>query len=323
MTNDRPGRGRAIPGVTLPSLSTRVSSVALGIMGFESFDSAAVLLDGFWEADGNLFDTAWIYDEGLVETHLGRWLTSRGVRDDAVVIGKGAHTPLCQPETIGWQLSESLERLQTEHVDVYLLHRDDPDVPVGEFVDAVAAEIAAGRIRGPWGGSNWTMDRMDAAIDYAERRGCPSPQVLSNNFSLAQMVNPIWPGSISAQSAQWRDWLEERGITNLAWSSQSRGFFTDRAGPSRLDDPELVNTWYSDANFERRSRAAELARSRGVEMIHVALAYVLAQPFGSIPLIGPRTIAELNDSLRALDVAISADEAEWLYHGDSGDDAAP
>ena len=111
-----------------------------------------------------------------------------------MVIGKGAHTPLCYPEMIGKQLTQSLDRLQTDHVDIYFMHRDNPDVPVGEFVDAMDREVKAGRIRGPFGGSNWTMQRMDEAIAYAERTGKQKPGALSNNFSLAEMLEPIWAG---------------------------------------------------------------------------------------------------------------------------------
>ena len=101
-------------------------------------------------------------------------------------------------------------------------------------------------------------------------------------------------------------------MPNFAWSSQGRGFFTDRAGRDKRDNEELVRVWYSEKNFGRRDRAIELANRLGKSPIHVALAYVLAQPFPSVPLIGPRTLGELDDSLRALDIALSPDELEWL-----------
>ena len=87
-------------------------------------------------------------------------------------------------------------------------------------------------------------------------------------------------------------------MPNFAWSSQGRGFFTDRAGRDKRDNEELVRVWYSEKNFGRRDRAIELAKKLGKSPIHVALAYVLAQPFPSVPLIGPRTLGELDDSLQ-------------------------
>lgn len=106
--------------------------------------------------------------------------------------------------------------------------------------------------------------------------------------------------------------MTTRQIPNFAWSSQGRRFFTERAGRDRHEDEELVRVWYSDLNFRRRDRAIELAKKRGCSPIHIALAYVIAQPFPVIPLIGPRTVAELEDSLSAIHIALSQDEVRWL-----------
>jgi predicted dehydrogenase/aryl-alcohol dehydrogenase-like predicted oxidoreductase len=297
----------AIPGLPKPA-----SVLALGFEDFRSFSSGAILLDAFFEAGGNLFDTGYVYGGGYTEKLLGEWLKNRGVREQSVVIGKGAHSPLCYPDVIGKQLAQSLDRLQADHVDIYFMHRDNPDVPVGEFVDAMDREVKAGRIRGPFGGSNWTVARMDEAIAYAERTGKQKPGALSNNFSLAEMLVPIWPGCVTASTDEWKAWLTARQMPNFAWSSQARGFFTERAGRDKRDNEEMVRTWYSEQNFQRRDRAIELAQRLGKSPIHVALAYVLAQPFPSVPLIGPRTLDELDDSLRALDISLSKDDLEWL-----------
>ncbi|UVK40360.1 aldo/keto reductase [Mesorhizobium sp. AR10] len=309
--------GTAISKRQIPGLRRPVSLLALGFEDFRSFSSGTILLDAFFEAGGNLFDTGYVYGAGYTEALLGEWLKNRGVREQSVVIGKGAHSPLCYPDVIGKQLAQSLDRLQSDYVDIYFMHRDNPDVPVGEFVDAMDAEAKAGRIRGPFGGSNWTMARMDEAIAYAERTGKQKPGALSNNFSLAEMLEPIWAGCVTSSSDEWKAWLTARQMPNFAWSSQGRGFFTDRAGRDKRDNEELVRVWYSEKNFGRRDRAIELANSLGKAPIHVALAYVLAQPFPSTPLIGPRTLGELEDSLQALDIALSPDQLEWL---DSGSD---
>ncbi|MFO1144036.1 MAG: aldo/keto reductase [Amaricoccus sp.] len=315
------GTPLAKPGATIPHRPVRdlpksASRLALGFEDFPDFASASILLDAFWEKGGNVFDTGWIYAAGRCERVLGEWLKARGTRDGAVVIGKGAHSPLTYPDVIGKQLDETLDRLGTDYVDVYFMHRDNPDVPVGEFVDAMDAEVKAGRIRGPVGGSNWTRERLDAAIDYAKANGKTALGALSNNFSLAEMVDPIWAGCVQASDAPWRAWQTERQLTNFAWSSQARGFFTDAAGRGKIANAEIVRCWYSDANFARRDRAVELAEARGLSPIHVALAYCLAQPFPVLPLIGPRRLVELDDSLRALDLALTPEDARWLESGE-------
>ncbi|MDX3924296.1 MAG: aldo/keto reductase [Shinella sp.] len=305
--------GDRIPRRQIPGLTKPASIVALGFEFFPNFAAASTNLDAFYEAGGNLFDTAYIYGGGKTESIFGDWHTSREVpREEMVLIGKGAHSPSCYPDAIARQLDQSLDRLKTDYVDVYFMHRDNPAVPVGEFVDAMDAEARRGRIRGIFGGSNWTRERMDEAIAYAARNGRMAPGALSNNFSLAEMRDPIWPGCVAASDEEWKRWLAERQIPNFAWSSQGRGFFTERAGRDRYDDEEIVRCWYSERNFERRDRVIELAGRLNRRPIHIALAYAVAQPFPIIPLIGPRTLAELEDSLSALDINLTPEQIKWL-----------
>ncbi len=306
-------KGNSIPKRSIPGISKPASLVTLGFEFFPNFAAASLTLDAFYEAGGNAFDTAYVYGGGKTESIFGNWHTSRNVpREEIVLIGKGAHSPLCYPDVIAKQLDQSLNRLKTDYVDIYFMHRDNTDVPVGEFVDAMDAEVKAGRIRGIFGGSNWTRARFDEAIAYAEKNGKAAPSALSNNFSLAEMLDPIWAGCVAASDDEWKAWLNAKQIPNFAWSSQGRGFFTDRAGRDKRDDEELVRVWYSDRNFGRRDRAIELAQKLGRNPIHIALAYVVAQPFPIIPLIGPRTVAELEDSLSALDIKLTPEQVKWL-----------
>ncbi len=307
----RPLKAGAMRRIDLPGAARPASALAIGAVGVENISQAGMLFDRFFERGGNTFDTAWIYRAGGSDRVLGHWLSSRGVRDEIVLIGKGAHAPLCYPDVIPRQLTESLDRLQTGRLDLYLMHRDNPDIPVGEFVDVLDAEIRAGRI-GSWGGSNWTRERLDEAAAYAKANGKAGPATVSNNFSLAEMIQPVWPGCIAAADDEWKAWLRQRRMPLLAWSSQARGFFTDRAGRDRQQDPELVRCWYGEGNFRRRDRAAELGARRGKSANQVALAYCLHQDFPVLPLIGPLTLEELEDSLQALDIALTPEEVRWL-----------
>ena len=304
-----------IPKRSIPGLGKAASAVALGFEDFKTFASGSILLDAFWEKGGNIFDTAFVYGGGYTEKLFGEWHRNRGTREGAVLIGKGAHSPLCYPDVIAKQLTVSLDRLQTDYVDVYFMHRDNLDVPVGEFVDAMDAEVKKGRIRGPFGGSNWTRERFDEAVAYAERTGKTKPMALSNNFALSEMLVPIWDGCVTSSTDEWKEWLKAKQVTNFSWSSQGRGFFTDRAGRDKTDNEELVRCWYSDKNFARRDRAIELANKLGHSPIHIALAFVLAQDFPSIPLIGPRTLGELDDSLRAFEIKLTPEQVNWLDRG--------
>ncbi|MCC5808632.1 MAG: aldo/keto reductase [Opitutales bacterium] len=304
-------RTPVIPRGAVAGLDKPVSRLVLGVDNQHDGRAADVMFDAFFEHGGNAFDTAFTYLGGQSEVIIGHWMRNRGVRDDVVILDKGAHTPNCFPEKIGEQLAVSLERLQSDFVDIYLMHRDNPAVPVEEFVDALYEQHRLGRLR-VYGGSNWSLERIEAANRYARKRGFPEFAAVSNQFSLARMVDPVWTGCVSASDVESRQWFEATGTALLPWSSQARGFFTDRAGPDKLDDPQLARCWYADDNFERRERALRLAAERGVDGVAVALAYVLHQPFPTFPLIGPRTLGELQGSLRGLGLRLSAAELAWL-----------
>ncbi len=291
-----------------------ISRLLMGCDNQREIAHASVMFDDFVERGGNAFDTAWIYGGGLMERLVGQWLKNRdrsgGLREHVVILGKGAHTPHCNPEAITRQLSESLERLGTSYVDIYMMHRDNPDIPVGEFVDVLNQHHAAGRIHA-FGASNWSLSRVQAANDYARKKGLISFSAISNNFSLARMVQPPWTGCISAADAKSRAWLTQRQMPLLSWSSQARGFFV-RGNPDFHDDPEMERCWYAPDNFERLARAQQLAQQYGVPTISIALAYVLSQPFPTFALIGPRLLSETRTSLQGLDVELTADEVRWL-----------
>ena len=295
----------------IPHLAKPVARLIMGCDNQTTMPHGAAVWDDYFERGGNAFDTAYVYGGGLQEKLLGQWIKNRGLREEVVVIAKGAHTPFCTPEGLTEQLHESLGRLQTPYADIYMLHRDNLEVPVGQFVEVLNEHVRAGRIRA-FGGSNWSLARVAAANRYAARKGRQGFSVVSNNFSLARMVDPVWAGCISAADKASRRWLRKHQLPLLAWSSQARGFFTDRAGRDKLDDEQLVRCWYADDNFARRERAYELAERKGVPAIAIAAAYVLTQPFPMFALIGPRIISETVSSLVCLGVTLTPKEAAWL-----------
>ncbi|MBW4041984.1 MAG: Gfo/Idh/MocA family oxidoreductase [Acidobacteria bacterium] len=294
----------------IPGVGKRMSRLVMGCDNQPDLTHASALFDHFVEHGGNAFDTAWQYGRGAYETRLGRWIANRGIREDLVIITKGAHTPHCDPESLSSQLLESLDRQGTGYADIYLMHRDNPDVPVGEFVDVMDEHRRAGRIRA-YGVSNWSLQRFDEANAYARANGRFELGVLSNHFGLAEAYDVPWAGCRHVTDPASKRWLEERQVPLLPWSSQARGFFA-RARPDFHGDAELVRCYYSDDNFERLRRAQQLGGELGVPATAVALAYVLAQPFPTFPLFGPRSIAEARSSMQGLTVELSPEQVAWL-----------
>jgi aryl-alcohol dehydrogenase-like predicted oxidoreductase len=289
-----------------------VSRLVIGAMGHTQpyLPYESVLFDEFFMRGGYCFDTAHIYGEGQSEQILGRWIKNRGVRKDVIILDKGAHTPDCYPEALTSQLMESLDRLQTDYVDIYMMHRDNPEIPVGEFIEVLNEHQRAGRIR-VFGVSNWTLARVEEANAYARAKGLNGIAAVSNNFSLARMVEPVWPGCLAASDPESRAWFTRTQMPLMAWSSQARGFFVN-GNPDNLADASLVSSWYSEDNFQRLARVRELAAKRGVLPTNVALAYVLCQPFPTFALVGPQALAETRTALPALTVDLTPAELRWL-----------
>jgi len=318
-----PATNRILPGV-LPASAPRVpvthidgvanpvSRLIIGCDNRNTLGEGAIVWDAWWEAGGTTFDTGFVYGGGLHEKVLGDWLKTRGLQKDAVVIAKGAHSPYCLPGAIEAQLTISLDRLGLDHAPIYIMHRDNPAVPVGEFVDALNRLRAAGRI-GIFGGSNWSPARIAEANAYAAARGLQGFTLLNNNLSLAVMERPVWPGCISSNDPATLATLRQGGLVHLSWSSQARGYFLPEPLRNRLPADTAPETCFgSPANAERRRRAEQLAAEKGVSAHNIATAWVLSQPFPSLALIGPRSPGEILSTLPGATLALTGAEVLWL-----------
>jgi aryl-alcohol dehydrogenase-like predicted oxidoreductase len=290
-----------------------VSRIVMGTMVYrpDNLPYACAMLDHFVELGGNCIDTAYVYG---TEATIGQWMKLRGNRAEIVLIGKGAHTPECYPEALGRQLKQTLERLQTNYLDLYLMHRDNPEIPVGEFVACLNEHLRAGRVRA-FGGSNWSIERLQAANAYAQAHGLTGFAASSPNLALAAWNEPMWAGCVAASDAASRAWYAQTQMPLFAWSSQASGMLTGRYRPEDSTNPalaSLVRTWFNADNFQRLERARQLAAQKGVTSTQIGLAWVLCQPFPVYALIGPRSIEETRTSVGALKVTLTPDEIRWL-----------
>ena len=307
-----PAGAPRIPAAEIAGTDAPISRLIMGCDNRDSLAQGAPVWDAFMQAGGNSFDTAFVYGNGLHEEVFGQWIKARGVEKEVQVIAKGAHSPYCFPDIISAQLDMSLDRLGLDHAAIYILHRDNPDVPVSEFIDALNRERDAGRI-GIFGGSNWSVERLLEANDYAAQNGLEPFRILNNNLSLAVMEKEIWPGCISSNNPTTRDGLRANGLAHISWSSQARGYFLPAALRGRLPAEIGPDRCFgSPANEERRRRAEALAAQLNVSAHNIATAWVLAQPFASFAVIGPRSPGELVSTLPALDISLSEKDVAWL-----------
>ena len=307
----------SLPTLSIPGLDKELSRIVFGCDNQSDTNHAFAMFDHFYSKGGNVFDTAYIYNNGKSDFYLGSWMESRNLRDEVVVLGKGAHTPDCMPEKIRPQLEETLSRMSTSYLDIYCLHRDNESLPIEGFIDTLNELKNEGLIK-VFGASNWSLERFREANEYAEKEGKDGFTILSNNFSLARMNNPVWPGCFSCSEDEYVNYLKEKQIAIFPWSSQARGFFLDSqefSGAAHVADPnreEQERVWGSEDNLERRSRCFELSSKKSVDPIQMALAFVLNQEFPSFPLIGPRNFFETESSLEATKIELSLEETSWL-----------
>ena len=303
---------------TIPGIEREISQLVLGCMLLspDEMEHSYSMLDEFFAAGGNALDTAHSYGGGDSERLLGMWMKNRKNRSKVFLVDKGGHPhaavprPRLSPEELAHDIHESLLRLQTDYIDLFLLHRDDPSIPAGTIIEHLNQEIRAGNLRAI-GASNWEIERLQEANEYAAEHGLQGFVVSSNNISLAVPMEPMWKGVVSVSEAAW-GWHHETQFPLLPWSSQARGFFGGRFAPEKRENQDMVRVYYNDANFERLRRAEILGEKKGCTAIQISLAYVLHQPFPTFPLVGPLTQEELASCLAALAIQLSSDEMRWL-----------
>ncbi|MBC1485409.1 aldo/keto reductase [Listeria seeligeri] len=299
-------------------LDIACSNLVMGAGDFlrvDNMDFASTLLDQYFAFGGNVFDTARHYRHS--EKAIGAWMEMRGNRDNVIIQTKGGHpvreasdVPRVTPEAIYEDISVSLEMLKTDHVELFALHRDNPEVEVGPIMEALHKEVETGRVYAI-GLSNWELPRIIEANEYAVTHGLTPLSFNSPNFSLAKVNRPRWENCVSANIEMIR-WHEKTNLPLFSWSSQAGGFFSGRYTENDKTDTEMVEVYYSDANWERYKRAKELAQQKACTPIQISLAYVLTQSFPTAAVIGPENETELKSSVAAAGIHLTQSEVDWL-----------
>ncbi len=247
-----------------------------------SEDQAFELMDAAWEFGLTHFDTADAYGGGRSERAIGRWIASRGVRPQLTTktynpMQAGADHGL-RPERIARQLRMSLERLGVDHVELYLAHEFDPDVPLAESFGALSQAQADGTV-GAYGVSNFGAAQLTAAL------AAGAPQAIQNSYSLLTRQDE-------------RDLLTlcaERQVAYLAFSPLAGGWLTGKYrrgepfpdGSRMTQRPEPYRGFVTDRTFDALDRLQAMAASRGISMAGFALAWLLADERVTQIVIGP------------------------------------
>ncbi len=233
----------ALKKVRLNGTDLSVSSIGMGCANLGTpkvpEGQAHEQIDMFLELGGNLLDTAHVYSDWIPgeknrsEHVIGRWLDSHP-REKIILCTKGAHPDLehpsvsrVTPDDIRRDLSESLDCLHTDHVDIYMLHRDNPSMKVGPIMDCLAGFVEDGRVR-YLACSNWTAERHAEANAYAAAHDLPRFSVNELMWSMAEINRTALPRDYVAMDTDMMDFGRREGISFFCFSSLAKGYFTRR-----------------------------------------------------------------------------------------------
>ena len=281
-------------------------------------------LDEVLETGINVFDSARIYWNS--ERTLGNWMESRGNRDRVILITKGAHPAVTgrkrvTPAAVKKDLQKSLALLKTDHIDIYFLHRDDPEQAAGPLVEVLNELHGKGKIDA-FGASNWTHRRLEEANEYAYKHNLIPYSVSSPYFGLAEQSGEPWGGgSVSLAGPGEKDarlWYRENRMPLFAYSSLAMGLMSGRIQSRdypqgrKLLGKNGFRGYGSRENFERLRRAEELAERKKAQVAQIALAWMMNQPMTVLPIITTSNLNRLKSNIKSLEISLSPEEEAYL-----------
>jgi len=294
--------------ITLPETDLVVHPLCLGgnVFGWSADEAESfAVLDAFVAAGGNFIDTADVYSEwkpgnkgGESEAIIGKWMKSRGNRSSIIVatkVAKLSTRPGLSPENISAALNDSLERLQTDYIDLYYSHEDDATVPMEDTLLRYTELIAAGKIR-YIGASQHTADRLAHSFELAERDGYARYVALQDHYNLVHR-EPFESDQAKVVAAN--------GISMIPFFGLARGFLTGKYRPGVEVESvraEGVKEYQNEKGWSIVAALDVIAQEHGTSVSAVALAWLRSHPQVSAPIASARTVGQLAEIMQIIDL---------------------
>jgi aryl-alcohol dehydrogenase-like predicted oxidoreductase len=267
------------------------------------------VLDAYAAAGGNFIDTADTYTRpnmGVSETIIGRWMAARGNRDDLVLATKVGSDGGLSARNVREHAEGSLERLQTDRIDLYYSHKDDLDTPVEETLRAFDELVRDGKVR-HIAASNLSGERLKESLDVSWREGLAEYVALQPHYNLMERER---------YEREYAPIVAEHNLACLPYYGLAKGFLTGkyRAGGPEVDSPRAAGALaYLDARGERVLEALdEVAAGRAATVAAVALAWLSAQPGVVAPIASARSVEQLEALLPAVGLKLTDSELALL-----------
>jgi aryl-alcohol dehydrogenase-like predicted oxidoreductase len=309
---------------SLGSTGIRVSTLCLGAMTFgreTGEDISYKILDKFVDAGGNFIDTADVYSQGLSETILGRWLKQKN-RDDYVIATKVRFPMGDGPNDFGLSrkhiisgVDASLKRLQTDYIDLYQVHRWDPDTPLVETLSTLNDLVKSGKVR-YIGCSNFKGWHLQKAIDISK----------GNGWEPFTCLQPLY--NLLDRAIEWEliPICQNEGLGVIPWSPLRGGWLSGRYGrgmegpeegsrvhtAGKLGWSEIWEVYANERTWSIIDEIIAIAKEMDKEPVQVALRWLIQRPGVTAPIIGVRTMAHLESNLGAVGWELSDDQMKIL-----------
>ncbi|HEY63207.1 MAG TPA: aldo/keto reductase [Caldilineae bacterium] len=302
----------------------KVSELCLGTMQWgwtATREQAFRVMDAFVEAGGNFLDTADVYSRwvegnpgGVSETIIGEWMKARKNRHQIVLATKvrgrmweGPNGEGLSRAHIMKAVEDSLRRLQTDYIDLYQTHWFDPETPIDETLRALDDLVHQGKVRYV-GCSNYPAWRLMEALWTSDRLGIVRYDSLQPHYNLVHRAE---------FERELRDVCQTYGIGVIPYSPLAGGFLTGkyRKGQPLPDTPRaqgIKERYFSDRNFALIDKLEEMGKERGKTIAQIALAWLLADPVITSPIIGANTVEQLTELIGAVEVRLTPEEKQTL-----------
>jgi aryl-alcohol dehydrogenase-like predicted oxidoreductase len=278
-------------------------------------EESFAVLDAYAAAGGNFIDTADMYSVwapgnsgGESETIIGRWMKARGNRDRMIIGTKvGMLEPLSglSANTIAVAAEQSLGRLQTDQIDLYYAHKDDPKTPLEETLGAFDKLVREGKVR-YIAASNYTAPRLAEALDVSKRRGFARFVALQPHYNLVERKE--YEGELA-------EVVRREGLSAIPYFALAKGFLTGKYRPGtqvKSARAAGASAYLNERGFKVLAALDEVAGAHHTTVAAVALAWLLAQPTVVAPIASARTTAQLADILPFVELRLSKEELRKL-----------
>ncbi len=310
-----------------PALHREVSVLTLGTQAFGTsitLEESFRILDYYVSIGGNFLDTARLYGyyaenvQGVSEYVIGQWMKTRKNRNDIMIGTKGAHPELghmdrgrLDRQSILSDLEKSLKALETDHVDIYWLHRDDAGRPVEDILETLHTIVRQGKALAV-GASNWTVDRLEASFKAAKKMGFAGFGAVQPQWSLARQ-EVLEDKTLVRMDEKEYAWHLENGLPVVPFTSQAKGFYYKlAAGGIDSLSAKARERFLSERNLRTYELLKEISKRTGNGIGALSIAYLTSQPFPVYPIVGFSSLLQAQSMEEAGSIMLGKEDLELL-----------